>query len=179
MLKCLQQICKYEHLSLSRDEIDAIMLDAGGDLRNALQSLQLVACQSNAESSVAFAADSCAHVRKRSRAGGKRGVVMTGVGPPSTLTGRDRFADMFHTLGSILHKPSKRMKLLAERENQRSTALDAAQEHRDTQQQSTSDGSALSISSLDDSYCPERALEVILTLLSNAMLLSVSVACSI
>ena len=97
------------------------MASAGGDLRHALQSMQFLAAgQARAASNAARPAKGAAK-RKAEAAVGSSGGGAVASGCTVSSGGaaggggeRDRFPDMFHALGSILHRPNKRLKMAAE-----------------------------------------------------------------
>lgn len=121
LLRTLQHVCSHERLQFSASELTGIVGSSGGDLRNAIHSLQLISTGLPRHTSKAKQprASKGAGAGKRPH-GGAVAAAGSGDGhesrpsaPGASSTERDRFPDMFHAIGSILHRPAKRAKLLA------------------------------------------------------------------
>jgi len=141
MKKTLLHVCKQERLALSTTDLASVMSNAGGDLRHALHSMQFLA-MGRLRQTVVPGASRGSGKRPHSASGaavaGKSGDVIANGEAKGSHAGaeRDRFPDMFHALGSILHRPNKRLKMLALTQGSVSTTAtsdDVAQEQQDTQ----------------------------------------------
>jgi hypothetical protein len=129
LLRTLQHVCNQERIDVSSTELSAIVARANGDLRNAIHSLQFFGVGAAHTGRVTAAAGGT-----RSRSGAKRkapgsgtigrsnsavaaGVAASAVreeGGDGGVFERDRFPDIFKTVGTIIHRPARRVKLLAE-----------------------------------------------------------------
>jgi len=114
--KALRSIAAAEQLPVSPETVAQIVRASNGDLRHALNKLQFLA------TGAARAKPSSAKGSSKAKAPkGAKGVAKGApgaaslVGGSSDLQERDRFRDVFHTIGKLLHAPAKRAKLIAER----------------------------------------------------------------
>ena len=148
MRRTLQFVCQQERLTLTSTDLGALMANAAGDLRHALQSMQFLAA---GQARGAGGGGTGGGGGKRPAAGAKRAAPsakppLKGSGAAAVATAgiggeRDRFPDMFHALGSILHRPAKRLKMAAEAQQRGAVATfgeepagkETLQEQRDVQ----------------------------------------------
>ena len=128
LLKTLQGVCRSERVTLSDDALTSIMRSANGDLRNALHTLQFSGAGLRAATAAPAARGSKAGSKRKNGAAGAAAAKGGGAGPsavggPSSAgsaSERDHFPDIFHTVGAILSRPSKRAKLAAQVRSSRS-----------------------------------------------------------
>ena len=118
LTRALQHVSTQERLDLSSSELASIVNSANGDLRNALQSMQFVSAGLRRRT-VAPSTSRAAKGTKRALGGGGGAADSRSAAQGAALlaacgSDRDRFPDMFHAIGSIIHRPAKRAKLLAE-----------------------------------------------------------------
>ncbi|KAL1511466.1 hypothetical protein AB1Y20_006264 [Prymnesium parvum] len=99
LLKALRHVCAQEHLDLPAGALDAIVHSASGDLRSALHSLQFTAV---------------GRARPAATMRQDRGGVRARAAAAECSVGRDRFPDLFRTIGKILNQPAKRARQRAE-----------------------------------------------------------------
>lgn len=133
LTKALQHVSAQERLDLASSEIASIVSAANGDLRNALHSMQFVATGLTRRVGAPSSSRTASRGAKRTLNGSSASSQpqsSASSAPSAAICGsdRDRFPDMFHAIGSIIHRPAKRAKLLAEHE------ATVAQEQRAPQQ---------------------------------------------
>ena len=132
LTKALRDVCARERIELSAADLSALVTSSNGDLRHALHSLQFIATGQPRLAPAGRGAGGGAAKKVSGKRvalpGGKRapggaagsaegssaaGGLLLG-GATGTAGGeRDKFPDMFHAIGAILHRPSKRTKMLA------------------------------------------------------------------
>ena len=136
--KALKDVCAKERLELTQSDLASLVTTANGDLRHALHALQFLAAGVPRRGGAAKPAAKKGGKRAlgADKAAGAGGDGKGGAGAASSrampdAAERDKFPDMFRAIGSILHRPAKRVKLLAEEPNKQHSA--AQQEQRPPQ----------------------------------------------
>ena len=186
MLRTLQHVCAQEGLSLSRSDLAGVMGSANGDLRHAIGAVQFAAVgmrRRGGAGARAPGADGGARKSKASASDARSAGAASAAREPLDGGQRDRFPDMFHALGSILHRPAKRQKLAAEalrtvgNKSKGGSAATSVKEQRDTQHSSAqasssapsdADGARLLTAGADDGFAPEQVLAVRVSLCGRA-----------
>ena len=152
-----------ERLELSSEAIESIVRNANGDLRNALHSMQFLGVGMVRRLGRAPA--------RSGRGGGPKGQ-SRGAAPPAAATasgggasGKDRFPDLFRTIGKILNQPAKRAKLRVEAEQSALQSDSSVKEQLEPQQHRSSGESsdshcAIEAKATEDDFAPEEVIQV-------------------
>ena len=153
-----------ERLELSGEAIESIVRNANGDLRNALHSMQFVG--------VGMARRLGRAPARSGRGAGAqtKGQPRGAAAPPAATTtarapGRDRFPDLFRTIGKILNQPAKRAKLRADAEQSARERDASAKEQLEPQQHRSSSESsdapcAAEPATAEVDFAPEEVIQV-------------------
>ncbi|XP_037493530.1 cell cycle checkpoint protein RAD17 isoform X3 [Jatropha curcas] len=95
--KALTKICKHEQFNVTAEQIDLIAKASGGDIRNAITSLQLFCVKPN------MGLNSSLSNSTPSYSDGKPDDINSLICGFSLLFGRDETLSLFHALGKFLH----------------------------------------------------------------------------
>jgi len=109
LTRALRSVAAAEGVSLAAEQLTALARASNGDLRHALNRLQLLA--TGAERAPAPRAGKGAKGAKGGKGGKAKGAAL--VRPSGGGADRDRFRDLFHTVGKLLHAPAQAAKAAA------------------------------------------------------------------
>eukprot|EP00908_Phaeocystis_cordata_P009483 Transcript_20263.p1 GENE.Transcript_20263~~Transcript_20263.p1 ORF type:complete len:641 (+),score=165.34 Transcript_20263:1-1923(+) len=114
LTKAIKQIAAQERIDLPASALTSLVTKANGDLRGAVHALQYVSTGRTRQAAAPPASRSKKVLGKRALSDAASG---SGVATKASEVGgdaeRDRFLDLFQTIGSILNRPAKRAKAAA------------------------------------------------------------------
>ena len=117
LTRALRDVCAKEGVDLPATSLASLVATANGDMRHALNTLQFEslgmprrAAPAPKKGKRALGGGGAASSRS---AGASRAAAAAQPATSSAGGERDKFPDMFHAIGSIITRPSKRVKLLA------------------------------------------------------------------
>jgi hypothetical protein len=170
-----------ERLDMPIEIIDGIVRNAHGDLRNALHSIQFMSTGVPRRASRARAgrAASVASAQKSVNHGPVHAGGVVADSLTSEVAARDRFPDLFRTIGKILNQPAKRAKLrearsISERNTLATVHTDGKEQWEPQHRRSSFEsidvhclgGSISAAQHDDDHFAPEDVIQVRLLHLS-------------